>query len=70
MDNRVFGDVTMAPSQLNTFNCLIIVILIPIVDKVLYPLMEKTRFPLTMLKRAGFIEIARKAAPSTGEISV
>eukprot|EP00121_Abeoforma_whisleri_P009542 Awhi_evm1s8776 len=84
MGNRVFGDVTMAPSQLNTFNCLTIVILIPIVDKVLYPLMEKTRFPLTMLKRvglglfftnlavllAGFIEIARKAAPSTGEISV
>eukprot|EP00121_Abeoforma_whisleri_P009153 Awhi_evm1s8410 len=84
MNNKVFGDFTMAPSQLNTFNCLIIVILIPIVDKGLYPLMIKVGYPLTMLKRvgiglfftnlavllAGFIEIARKAAPPTGEVSV
>eukprot|EP00121_Abeoforma_whisleri_P015748 Awhi_evm1s14483 len=84
MNNNIFGDWTLAPSQLNTFNCLIIVILIPIVDKGLYPLMDKVGFPLTKLRRvgvglffvnlavlvAGFLEIARKAAPSTGEVSI
>eukprot|EP00121_Abeoforma_whisleri_P015600 Awhi_evm2s14360 len=84
MNNNVFGDWTLAPSQLNTFNCLIIVILIPIVDHGLYPLMDKIGFPLTKLRRvgvglffvnlavllAGFLEIARKAAPSTGEVSI
>lgn len=68
------GSIKIPVSGLNSFNTIIILILIPIVDRLFYPFMEKIGRPLTHLQRigigfilasisvavAGIIEIARK----------
>ncbi|XP_076446957.1 solute carrier family 15 member 4-like [Babylonia areolata] len=68
------GSIQIPASGLNAFNTIIIIILIPIVDRGLYPCMEKIGRPLSHLQRigigfvlaslsmvvAGVVEIARK----------
>lgn len=68
------GNIKIPASGLNAFNTIIIIILIPIVDRGLYPCMEKIGHPLSHLQRigigfvlaaiamvvAGIVEIARK----------
>ncbi|PVD39570.1 hypothetical protein C0Q70_02205 [Pomacea canaliculata] len=73
MDVRV-GGINIPASGLNAFNTIIIIILIPIVDRGLYPFLQRIGRPLTHLQRmgigfllaalsvvvAGVVEIARK----------
>ncbi|KAK7111645.1 solute carrier family 15 member 4-like [Littorina saxatilis] len=68
------GDVKIPASGLNAFNTIIIIVLIPIVDRLLYPCMERIGRPLSHLQRigigfilaamsvvvAGIVEIVRK----------
>ncbi|KAL8604549.1 hypothetical protein ACOMHN_015833 [Nucella lapillus] len=68
------GNIKIPASGLNAFNTIIIIILIPIVDRGLYPCMERIGRPLSHLQRigigfvlaavamvvAGVVEVARK----------
>ncbi|XP_048760879.2 solute carrier family 15 member 4-like isoform X2 [Ostrea edulis] len=53
MDAKI-GSVTMPIAVLNVFNTIIILILIPIMDKLIYPLMAKYNRSPTHLQRIGF----------------
>ncbi|XP_071506265.1 solute carrier family 15 member 4-like [Diadema antillarum] len=48
-----YGTFTLPAAALNLFNVIIILILIPIVDRFIYPCFEKLGLPLSMLKRIG-----------------
>lgn len=52
MDVRV-GGINIPASGLNAFNTIIIIILIPIVDRGLYPFLQRIGRPLTHLQRMG-----------------
>lgn len=51
--NVKVGDVKIPAAMLNIFNTIIILLLIPLVDRLLYPLFEKMGRPLTHLQRMG-----------------
>nr|KAG5685479.1 hypothetical protein BaRGS_013090 [Batillaria attramentaria] len=78
------GSVKIPAAGLNAFNTIMIIILIPIVDRGLYPCMERLGRPLSHLQRigigfvlaslamvvAGVIEIARKDIMTDGGVMV
>ncbi|XP_046366557.1 solute carrier family 15 member 4-like isoform X2 [Haliotis rufescens] len=51
--NVKVGDVKIPAAMLNIFNTIIILLLIPLVDRLIYPLFEKMGRPLTHLQRMG-----------------
>jgi peptide/histidine transporter 3/4 len=52
LDARV-GNIKIPVSGLNSFNTIIIIILIPIVDRIIYPFLERIGKPLSHLQRIG-----------------
>ncbi|XP_063969040.1 solute carrier family 15 member 4-like [Lytechinus pictus] len=48
-----YGDFTIPVAALNLFNVVIILILIPIMDRIVYPCFERNGMRLSMLKRIG-----------------
>lgn len=52
MDIQV-GGVTMPAALLNVFNIVIILIMIPIMDRVVYPLLTRYKMNPSLLKRMG-----------------
>ncbi|XP_059167062.1 solute carrier family 15 member 4-like isoform X2 [Physella acuta] len=53
MDIRMGDSINIPAAALNAFNTIIIIILIPIVDRLVYPCFQKLGMPLTYLKRIG-----------------
>ncbi|GFR60359.1 solute carrier family 15 member 4-like [Elysia marginata] len=53
MDVRLDGSVKVPAAAINAFNCIGIILLIPVVDKVIYPFFERIGHPLSQLKKIG-----------------
>jgi POT family proton-dependent oligopeptide transporter len=51
MDLTLFGGIKLLPSQLQAANPILVMVLIPFVNKILYPFAERIGFPLTPLRR-------------------
>ena len=77
MDLHVGSSFKLSPATLNVFDSLVIMLLIPIVDRAVYPLLQRVGLGLGMLTKigigfgfamlsvivAGIVEIARRNAP-------
>ena len=60
----IYGDFAIPVASLSLFNSLIILILVPVVDRFVYPLLERLGMPLSKLQRIGEYWVWFAQAPS------